>query len=78
MRVKYSYLEEQFAEPGPILDGIERLVRSTDFTLGEPVEQFEEKFAAAIGTPAALASLTGEVVYDDYFENTNVKEPRWA
>lgn len=59
MRVKYSYLEEQFAEPGPILEGIERLVRSTDFTLGEPVEQFEEKFAAAIGTRYAIGVNSG-------------------
>ena len=59
MRVKYSYLEEQFAEPGPILEAIGRLVRSADYTLGRPVEQFEEKFAAAIGTRYAVGVNSG-------------------
>lgn len=59
MEVKYSYLEEQFADPQPILAEIERLVRSTDYTLGYPVEEFEQRFAKVIGTKYAVGVNSG-------------------
>ncbi|MCK4602590.1 MAG: DegT/DnrJ/EryC1/StrS family aminotransferase [Phycisphaerae bacterium] len=59
MHVKYSYLEEQFAEPKPILDAIERLVRTADYTLGKPVEEFERRFAEVIGTKYAVGVNSG-------------------
>ena len=37
MRVNYSYLDQQFADPEPYLDGIRDLVKRGDFTLGGPV-----------------------------------------
>ncbi len=59
MQVKYSYLEEQFANPQPILDEIAKLVLSTDYTLGYPVEEFEGKFAKLIGTHYAVGVNSG-------------------
>ncbi len=59
MKVKYSYLQEQFANPQTILDGIEKLVQSTDFTLGYPVEEFEKTFANIIGTRYAVGVNSG-------------------
>jgi dTDP-3-amino-2,3,6-trideoxy-4-keto-D-glucose/dTDP-3-amino-3,4,6-trideoxy-alpha-D-glucose/dTDP-2,6-dideoxy-D-kanosamine transaminase len=59
MKVKYSYLEDQFANPQPILAEIARLVQAGDYTLGKPVEVFEGKFAAAIGTKYALGVSSG-------------------
>ena len=59
MRVKYSYLEEQFSNPKPIFDEIARLVQSTDYTLGYPVEEFEGKFAELIGTQYAVGVNSG-------------------
>ncbi len=59
MQVKYSYLEEQFANPQPILEEIAKLVRSTDYTLGYPVEAFEEKFAKLIGAKYAVGVNSG-------------------
>jgi len=58
-KVRYSYLLEQFADPKPILDEIGRLVATGDFTLGKPVAQFEERFAALIGTRYAIGVGSG-------------------
>lgn len=59
MHVKYSYLEEQFADPQPILEEIGKLVRSTDYTLGKPVEEFEARFAEVIGRQYAVGVNSG-------------------
>lgn len=59
MKINYSYLEEQFSNPKPILDEIAKLVRSTDYTLGYPVEEFEENFANLIGTRYAVGVNSG-------------------
>jgi dTDP-4-amino-4,6-dideoxygalactose transaminase len=59
MQVRYSYLEEQFAKPGPILRAIEKLVRGTDYTLGKPVEEFERRFAKLLGAKHAVGVNSG-------------------
>ena len=59
MKVPYSYLQDQFANPEPILDEIRNLVRSGDFTLGKAVGQFEEKFAAHCQAKYAVGVGTG-------------------
>ncbi len=59
MKVKFSYLEEQFADPDPILQEIKKVVQSGDFTLGKQVGQFEEKFAQVIGTKYAVGVNSG-------------------
>ena len=59
MRVPFSYLDRQFAEIEGLLDGIRRLVRSGDFTLGGPLVEFEGRFAALCGMPHAIGVGTG-------------------
>ncbi len=62
MRVKYSYLDDQFAESQveAILREIrEELIPSGEFTLGPFVERFERKFAAYIGVKHAIGTNTG-------------------
>ncbi|MBI5625225.1 MAG: DegT/DnrJ/EryC1/StrS family aminotransferase [Elusimicrobia bacterium] len=59
MKVPYSYLSRQFADPGPILEEIRRLVASGDFTLGDAVVDFERRFAALIGTKQAVGVGSG-------------------
>jgi dTDP-4-amino-4,6-dideoxygalactose transaminase len=62
MRVKYSYLDEQFAESEiqEILREIrEELIPSGEFTLGPFVDRFERKFAAYIGVKHAIGTNTG-------------------
>jgi dTDP-4-amino-4,6-dideoxygalactose transaminase len=59
MKVKYSYLSRQFAEIDPILKEIRALVKSGDFTLGEPVRRFEDSFAKLIGAKHAIGVGSG-------------------
>jgi hypothetical protein len=40
MKVRYSYLLEQFADPEPVLAALRDLVATGDFTLGKPVAEF--------------------------------------
>ncbi|MDI6735213.1 MAG: DegT/DnrJ/EryC1/StrS family aminotransferase [bacterium] len=59
MKVRYSYLEEQFANPDDILNDIKRLLKTTQFTLGPEVEEFESKFAKLCGTQYAIGVGSG-------------------
>jgi aminotransferase EvaB len=59
MKVRYSYLSEQFENPEPIFDDIRELLTTGDFTLGKKVKEFEEKFAKLIGTKFAIGVGSG-------------------
>ena len=59
MGVKYSYLDQQFADVEPYLRDIRDLVRSGDFTLGAAVTRFEERFAEMCGLPYAIGVGSG-------------------
>jgi dTDP-4-amino-4,6-dideoxygalactose transaminase len=59
MKVSYSYLLEQFDNPDAILEDIKKLVKTADFTLGKPLEEFEGLFAKYIGTKYAVGVGTG-------------------
>jgi len=59
MRVRYSYLSQQFAEVDSYLEDIRKLVYSGDFTLGAPVAEFEERFAKLCGLPYAVGVSSG-------------------
>jgi dTDP-3-amino-2,3,6-trideoxy-4-keto-D-glucose/dTDP-3-amino-3,4,6-trideoxy-alpha-D-glucose/dTDP-2,6-dideoxy-D-kanosamine transaminase len=57
--VRFSPLGQQFADPEEIFTELRELVRSGDFTLGKPVGEFEEMFAAAVGTKHAIGVGSG-------------------
>lgn len=59
MQVKYSYLDQQFSDPEPYLNKIRDLVKRGDFTLGSPVEEFEQRFSELCGLPYAVGVATG-------------------
>ena len=59
MKVKYSYLKEQFAEHQEIFDNIDELIESGDYTLGKPIKEFELKFAKLIGAKYAIGVNSG-------------------
>jgi dTDP-4-amino-4,6-dideoxygalactose transaminase len=59
MIVPYSYLDRQFANIDAYLEDIRKVVQSGDFTLGEAVEQFEDRFAALTGLPYAVGVGSG-------------------
>jgi len=59
MRVRYSPLAQQFANVDSVFDELKSLVASGDFTLGKPVREFEEMFAAALGVKHAIGVGSG-------------------
>jgi len=59
MKVPFSYLDRQFADPEPILEDIKRLVKSGDFTLGKDMEQFESEFAKVVDAKYAIGVGSG-------------------
>jgi dTDP-4-amino-4,6-dideoxygalactose transaminase len=59
MRVNYSYLLEQFADAEAILQDIKGLLQTAQFTLGPPVQQFEESFAKLCASRYAVGVGTG-------------------
>lgn len=59
MKVKYSYLERQFADAETILDSLRGLLKHGQFTLGPEVEQFERRFAELCGATHAVGVGSG-------------------
>ena len=59
MKVRYSYLPQQFENPAEIFAELEKLVASGDFTLGRAVGEFETRFAELIGTNHAIGVGSG-------------------
>ncbi len=48
MKVPFSYLDRQFADCDAIFGDLKALVKTGDFTLGSPLQQFENAFAEII------------------------------
>ncbi|MBI1971034.1 DegT/DnrJ/EryC1/StrS family aminotransferase [Candidatus Woesearchaeota archaeon] len=59
MEVPYSYLLDQFSDPEPIFNDMRALVKTGDYTLGKPLIEFEQQFAAYFGTAYAIGVGTG-------------------
>jgi dTDP-4-amino-4,6-dideoxygalactose transaminase len=59
MKVRYSYLEEQFEDHQAIFKGFEELITTGDYTLGKPVQEFEQRFADLIGTAYGIGVNSG-------------------
>lgn len=59
MRVRYSPLPQQFGEVDAVFDELRTLVASGDFTLGRPVAEFEQMFAASVGRRFAIGVGSG-------------------
>lgn len=59
MEVKFSYLDRQFANVDDYLADVRELVLSGDFTLGSPVTEFEQRFAALTQMPYAIGVNSG-------------------
>lgn len=59
MRVRYSPLAQQYADPEPIFAELRKLVASGDFTLGKVVDEFERMFAEMLGVKHAIGVGSG-------------------
>src|SRR6056300_533127 len=59
MKVRYSYLRDQFGNCPDLWQNLKKFVLTGDFTLGKELEIFEKKFARLIGTKYALGVNSG-------------------
>jgi aminotransferase EvaB len=59
VRVPFSYLPEQFADPEPIFARLRDIIATGDYTLGKPVEEFEARFATLAGCRHAIGVNSG-------------------
>ena len=59
MHVRYSYLAQQFGDCDDLWLALREFVSTGDFTLGQPLREFEERFADLIGTRHAIGVNSG-------------------
>ena len=59
MKVRYSYLKQQFSNCDDLWSSLKKFVSSGDFTLGKELEIFEKNFAKLIGTKFAVGVNSG-------------------
>ena len=45
MKVRYSYLKQQFSNAPDLWNNLKKFVQTGDFTLGKELTKFEKKFA---------------------------------
>lgn len=59
MKVRYSYLRQQFENCDDLWQQLRDFVPTGDFTLGKPLTEFEGRFAKLIGTKHAIGVNSG-------------------
>ena len=59
MKVRYSYLKQQFQILKIYGSRLKKFVSTGDFTLGKELKKFEQKFAKLIGTKYAIGVNSG-------------------
>ena len=59
MKVRYSYLKQQFSNCDDLWRDLKKFVPTGDFTLGKPLQKFEKSFAKLIGTKYAVGVNSG-------------------
>ena len=59
MRVRYSYLKQQFSNCDDLWKKLKKFVVTGDFTLGKELNVFEKNFAKLIGTKYAIGVNSG-------------------
>lgn len=59
MKVRYSYLAQQFGDCDDLWAQLKEFVATGDFTLGKPLGEFESRFAKLIGVKHAIGVNSG-------------------
>ena len=73
MKVRYSYLKQQFANSRDLWAKLKKFVSTGDFTLGKELEKFEKNFAKLIGTKYAVGVNSGTDAIKLSLKTLNVK-----
>ena len=74
MKVRYSYLPQQFADCDDLWLQLKEFVKTGDFTLGKPLQEFEENFANLIGTKYAVGVNSGTDAIKLSLKSLGIKE----
>ena len=72
MQVRYSYLQQQFEDCDDLWEDLKEFVTTGDFTLGKPLQEFEEKFAKRVSRNYGIAVSNGSVAIDAALEALEV------
>ena len=59
MKVPYNYLPFEFAKSKKIFSNWKKLIKSSDFTLGKYIKEFEKKFSNYIGCRYVISTNNG-------------------
>ena len=59
MKVRYSYLKQQFSNCPELWSSLKKFVSTGDFTLGEPLKRFEKSFAKLMRVKYAIGVNSG-------------------
>lgn len=59
MKIRYSYLKQQFSNSEDLWIKLKKFVSTGDFTLGKPLEKFEERFANLMKVKYAVGVNSG-------------------
>ena len=59
MKVRYSYLKQQFSNCPDLWKNLKKFVMTGDFTLGKELTNFENKFSKLIGSRYAVGVNSG-------------------
>mgnify|MGYP001218352028 FL=1 len=59
MKISYNYLPMQFKNPSKIISRWKELIKTSDFTLGKFIINFEKKFAKFIGAKYVISTNNG-------------------
>ncbi len=73
MKVRYSYLRQQFSNCDDLWKKLKKFVYTGDFTLGKELTIFEKKFANLIGTKFAVGVNSGTDAIKLALKTLNVK-----
>ena len=74
MKVPYSYLEEQFSDPEPILDAFREQLTRCEFTFGPELEEFEANMARYTGAKYVLGTASGTIALSMLLKAVGVGE----
>ncbi len=73
MKVRYSYLKQQFSKSGDLWIRLKKFVSTGDFTLGKELEKFEKNFARLIGSKYAVGVNSGTDAIKLSLKTLNIK-----
>ena len=59
MKVNYNYLQQEFEDVESIIDEWRELIKSSEYTLGSYVEEFEDQFSRYVGAKHCISTNNG-------------------